>query len=76
MRENARAKGRRYLAEGRLVVREAGGARIVATCRGAGAEHRLGCDEDGLWWCTCPAHGRCAHLVALQLVTAARRGAS
>lgn len=66
-REDVEAKGRRYLAEGRLVVTLAGGAMIEARCRGTGAVHRLGFDMG--WWCTCPARGRCSHLVALQLVT-------
>ena len=70
-RENAAAKGRRYLAEGRLVVRavdeRAGTARAV--CRGDGAVYALGRDGGG-WFCSCPARSRCAHLVALGLVVA------
>lgn len=70
MREGVEAKGRRYLAEGRLTVRrvdETGGV-VEADCRGAGAVYALGHDERG-WFCNCPALGRCAHLAALELVT-------
>jgi hypothetical protein len=73
-RENAAAKGRRYLSEGRLVVHEvderAGLCR--ASCRGGGAIYKLGKDSAG-WFCTCPARGLCAHLVALQSVVAVER---
>jgi len=67
-RESAEAKGRRYLTEGRLVVGLVDGAHIRATCRGTGATHDLACVR-GRWLCSCPARSRCAHLVALQLVT-------
>jgi hypothetical protein len=70
-REDAAAKGRRYLAEGRLVVRavdEIAGT-VRAACRGDGAVYALGRDRGG-WFCSCPARGRCAHLVALGLVVA------
>ncbi len=62
-------KGRRYLGEGRLVVEYVAGGVVRARCRGGGAEYRLGRDARG-WWCSCPTRGRCAHQVALQLVTA------
>jgi uncharacterized Zn finger protein len=65
-RENAEAKGRRYLTEGRLLMLSAG-ERIEARCRGNGEFYRLGY-ERGAWYCTCPAVGKCSHLVALQLV--------
>ena len=67
-RENAQDKGRRYLAEGRLVVEHVAGDSIKARCRGGGAVYALGL-ERGEWWCNCPALGRCSHLVALMLVT-------
>ena len=66
-RENIESKGRRYLIEGRLSVRRLEPNRIVAACRGTEETHRLGY-EHGDWFCTCPARGRCSHLVALQLV--------
>lgn len=66
-RENAQSKGRRYVLEGRLRVVYVRGDVIRATCRGQGAIYRLSHDG-GVWSCTCPARGRCAHLVALMLV--------
>lgn len=73
-RENAEAKGRRYLTEGRLLVVEVTDQRIRAFCRGDGALHRCGMDGGGRWWCMCPARGdRCAHLTALRLVCVANQ---
>lgn len=63
----AEAKGRRYLAEGRLLVTAVTGDVVEATCRGDGAVYRLG--WHGTWECSCPARTeRCAHLTALRLV--------
>ncbi len=70
-RENAQTKGRRYLAEGRLIVTVANSHAVSAICRGGGALYQLGFGRGG-WACTCPAKSLCAHLVALQLVTAPR----
>jgi uncharacterized Zn finger protein len=67
-RENAETKGRRYLIEGRLLVDHVDPCRIAARCRGNGKLYKLGFDGSR-WYCDCPALGRCAHLVALQLVT-------
>ncbi len=68
-RENAHDKGRRLLAEGRLRVTRVEGNLIQATCRGDTAQvYRLGHDA-GQWHCSCPALGRCAHLIGLQLVS-------
>ena len=72
-RENAAAKGRRYLTEGRLTVERVDGDLIVASCRGDGETYRL--DHDPAqqdWHCTCPARTRCSHLTALMLVTVRR----
>jgi hypothetical protein len=68
MRENARAKANRYLAEGRLTVLRVDRNVVAAECRGAGAVYRVGF-EDGTWSCSCPARGACCHLHALQAVT-------
>ena len=68
-RENAEVKGRRYVAEGRLLVEHVDARTIRARCRGNGAVYGLGRNR-GSWFCDCPALGRCCHLVALQLVTA------
>lgn len=71
--ENIEQKARRYLTEGRLCVtsrnRQTGA--IIATCRGTEGTYDLGFDPKGRgeWRCTCPAPRRCAHLVALRLVT-------
>ena len=73
MRENADAKGRRYIVEGRLTVRSVTPDEVIAVCKGSGQLHALGWRrQSGLWWCTCEARTRCSHLVALQLVTTAR----
>ncbi len=71
MREDARTKGQRYVAEGRLTIRhvdEDAGV-VEAECRGGGAVYRLA-HRDGRWACSCPARGRCSHLHALALVIA------
>ena len=73
-RENARAKGVRYLGEGRLTVVYVDPERIRAECRGAGAVYRLRWTEREGWACTCPSRGRCSHLWALLNVTV-REGA-
>lgn len=69
MRESAEEKGRRYILEGRLNVFSVREGFVVATCLGADGDlYRLGGGPDEKRWCTCPAKGRCAHLVALGLV--------
>lgn len=67
-RENVEEKGRRYLLEGRLTVTAVDERVVRASCRGGGAIYVVGFDGEA-WGCSCPAVGRCAHLVALQLVT-------
>jgi uncharacterized Zn finger protein len=70
--ESVERKALRYIAEGRLTVRSVGEGLfpIVAECRGGEDNYVLGYDAaKDEWRCTCPARGRCAHLVALQLVT-------
>ena len=69
MRENAAAKGRRLLTEGRLRVLAVDAKSTSAECRGdSGMSYVLGRDTSGRWECSCEAKGRCSHLVALQLV--------
>ena len=70
MRENAAAKARRYLAEGRLLLERVDRRQVVATCRGDGTVHRLGWTRNAGWTCTCEARGRCSHLLAVGLVVA------
>jgi hypothetical protein len=62
-REGVEQKSRRYLTEGRLTVDRVDGRGVRARCRGGGAMYSLGFD----------AVGRCAHLVALELITVGRR---
>lgn len=69
-REDALAKGRRYLTEARLQIVAVDSERIHALCKGSGVVHHLGWGPGG-WWCNCPALSRCAHLAALQMVTVA-----
>ena len=69
-RENAETKARRYLTEGRLIVRAINGAHVTAIARGNGAIHRINHHPGTGWDCTCPARSRCCHLIAAQLVTA------
>jgi uncharacterized Zn finger protein len=67
-RENAHDKGRRLLTEGRLRVVTVSDRHIVAHCIGdSGERYLLTCDPRS-WTCSCPALGRCSHLVALMLV--------
>ena len=68
-RENAEEKGKRYLLEGRVTIAQALAERVVATVRSdAGAIYEV-THRRGGWACTCPARGRCAHLVAVGLIT-------
>ena len=71
-RESADNKSRRYLAEGRVTVREATRTGVVAEVVGdSGLRYRVEFGpEVGGWWCNCPGgHGECAHIPAAQFVT-------
>jgi hypothetical protein len=70
VRENAEAKARRYVVEGRLVISDVTGAAITATCRGDAAIYDVAHHPGRGWRCTCAARGRCAHLLAAGFVTA------
>jgi len=74
MRETAQVKGRRYASEGRLLIEMVNPEQIRATCRGDGAVYQVGWDRGRGWSCTCPAFTRCAHEVALGLVTGTMTG--
>ena len=66
-------KARRLLADGRLSVISVDRNRnyILAICKGDHDTYQLGFNPATLdWMCECPAFGMCAHLAALQLVTA------
>jgi hypothetical protein len=68
MPENSAGRGRRYLAEGRLLVTTVTDRVVVAKCRGDGEIYQLAGDPSG-WSCNCPAlTENCCHLVALRLV--------
>lgn len=69
-RENAAAKARRYLTEGRITITHLRPRTVVrAIARGDGAFYRCGWDG-GTWWCHCPVRtDQCAHLIALRLIT-------
>jgi len=68
MREDARTKGRRLVAEGRLTVATVDSGRVAASCKGdSGQVYELGWTPSG-WFCTCEARTTCSHLRALQLV--------
>ena len=72
-RENAAAKGRRYLTEGRVTVLDVSAKRIAAVIRGDGAVWFASWTPDSGWACDCPARGRCSHLIATGLVTVTAR---
>lgn len=68
-RENAKTKSLRYLVEGRVVVRHVDATEVRAQVRGREiytVEHAPGRG----WDCTCPARGRCAHILAVSHVVA------
>ena len=67
-RETPLAKAKRYLAHGRLTVIRVDGDLADAIVQGDTGQHHVSHDPRG-WHCNCPAYGRCAHIVALQLVT-------
>lgn len=68
-RENAEAKGVRYLSSGRLVVLEASRGYFLAVVRGAGEVHTVTYQRGG-WSCTCAARSTCSHLHAARLIAA------
>jgi len=70
-RENAQAKSRRLLIEGRVVITEARGRSVRAEVRGdSGETYEVAHELDGRWLCACIARGNCSHVQAVQLVTA------
>lgn len=70
MRETARERGPRLVAEGRLLVRRVDDREVSAVCRGeSGVLHQLG--YRGGWFCTCEARTTCAHLYGLFCVVLA-----
>lgn len=68
-REAAAVKAGRYLLEGRVVLLEVTVDTVAAVVRGDAALHRVDLDGRRGWRCSCPARTRCAHLLAVGLVT-------
>lgn len=74
MRENAAAKARRYLAEGRVILTRVSDRVVSARVPGDGAIYDV-VYVRGRWSCTCPAlTNQCAHCRAVRLVTAPEAG--
>jgi len=70
-RENAQAKARRYLLEGRVDDPIGWPAGCPGSCQRPGPCYSVGYEPGGGWTCTCPARTpRCCHVVAVQLVVA------
>jgi uncharacterized Zn finger protein len=67
MPENAQAKARRLLSEGRVTVRTVSDLAIVANVRGDSAAVYLVTWSPAGWSCSCPALSRCSHIGAVQL---------
>jgi uncharacterized Zn finger protein len=70
-RENAPTKAMRLLVEGRVQVRSCGPEGVQAFVRGSGHLHRVEHRAGTPWSCTCAAHGRCSHIIAVQHVVIA-----
>lgn len=68
-REDAAAKARRLLAEGRVTVRTITTDQIVAEVRGDSARAYSTRWDPGGWHCDCDALSRCSHVRAVQLIT-------
>jgi uncharacterized Zn finger protein len=68
-REDAVAKARRLLAEGRVVVLSVDETQTHAVVRGDSAELYSVWWRPGSWTCTCSALSRCSHVRAVQLCT-------
>ena len=68
-RENAQTKAMRYLVEGRCIVRHVDEERVLARVRGREVYDVEFAPGRG-WACSCPARGRCAHIIALSHITA------
>ena len=72
-RENVDTKARRYLSEGRVLVRHVDKTTVIARVRGSDTYYRVVGDNTG-WHCDCPAPRTCCHLTATMLVTTRPRG--
>jgi uncharacterized Zn finger protein len=70
-REDAAAKGRRLLTEGRVTLHHVDGREVIASVRGDSARIYSAGFRGHAWYCDCAALGRCSHVVALMLVVLA-----
>jgi hypothetical protein len=69
-RENAAAKARRLLAEGRVTIIRVDGSQVDALVRGDSAQNYLVQHRPGWWTCPCDALSTlCSHVQAVMLVT-------
>ncbi|MGI8520278.1 MAG: SWIM zinc finger family protein [Actinomycetota bacterium] len=65
-REGSQQKARRYLLEGRVMIRTVGPKGVRADVRGQGHTYNVSYEGGGDWSCTCPARTpRCCHVVAV-----------
>jgi uncharacterized Zn finger protein len=70
LRENAAAKARRLLAEGRVTITRVDGREIAALVRGDSAQTYRVFHRDGAWVDDCPARtAGCSHITAVKLIT-------
>ena len=70
-REGPQQKARRYLLEGRVMIRSVGPQGVRAHVRGQGHLYNVAYEAGGGWSCTCLARtSRCCHVVAVQIVVA------
>ena len=69
MRENAAAKARRLLGEGRVIVTRVQDRDVDAVIRGDSADLYRVTHRSGSWACDCAALGRSSHVQALMLIT-------
>ena len=70
-REGAQQKARRYLLEGRVMIRSVGRQGVRAHVRGQGHCYKVAYEGGGGWSCTCPARtSRVLHVIAVQIVVA------
>ncbi len=68
-RENAYDKGRRYLCEGRVIVRRVDETGIEATVRGTGELYKVAWSRSAHWRCNCQSVAWCSHMYAVALCT-------
>jgi hypothetical protein len=73
--ETTAAKACRYLLAGALTVTRVAGDVVDAVIEADTGTYQLGRDP-ARWHCTCPARGRCSHVLALRMVTVRRPGRS